>query len=174
MVALAAGCFFLLRPLKEQIEHFLYEHHPYHVDVSYYRPESPGDLVFRHRMDQLSLDYRREPRFSRWNDEAFLARWRGWLRVPDDGKYTFEVSCEEHAVLYLMDAPLVDNQRALDIGKIRMGVATNLNAGMYSFRLEHEHRTGDAWMKVKWKRGDSKPKVLRAPYVRGCQNTEEW
>jgi len=165
LLVLAVVCFFALSWLKELIETAAFDHNPYHVDVAYYESASAPTSFYHHRMDELVLYYARHPRFGWLNDRPFLARWTGSLRIPEAGKYTFEVSGEEHTVLYLNDVSLVDNQKALAIGKKRMGTSTNLAAGRYTFRLDHEHQHGDAWFKVKWRRGKAKTEVLRAPDI---------
>jgi hypothetical protein len=167
LVGLALLSFVVLRALREGVESFVSDHHPCHVDVVYYDDHSSDVPVFRHKMDRLALDYKDTSRLAHLNDRPFFACWSGRLCIREEGKYTFEVGSEEHVVLYLDDTSLVDNRKGLDARKKRVGRTTNLAAGMYRFRLEHEHSKGDAWIKVKWKHGNARPEVLRAPHVLG-------
>lgn len=164
---LAVIFFAVLRPIKPWVENLVYHHHPQHLLVTYYDSDGGDRVIHRHRVDRLLLDYSDDSKLGWLQDVPFFSRCEGTLRIPEDGKYTFEVTGEEHAVLYLNDAPLVDNQRALDIGKTCIGVATNLTRSTYALRLEHHHRTGNVWIRVKWKRGRSRFKVISVPDVQG-------
>ncbi len=97
-----------------------------------------------------------------WNDRTATIRMEGWLAVPADGPYAFEISSDDDAVLFLNGSVALTN----DSGRTaRRRLA--LKAGAYRVRIDYRNDVGGACLKASWGAGPD-PKaldVLGAPAV---------
>ena len=83
----------------------------------------------------------------------------GYLRAPEDGRYTFSVRANAGAVLRLHEATVIDADHGYVGGRERTGTI-KLEAGLHPFRLYyHSGRRGTPMLNVQW----SGPSVPRAP-----------
>lgn len=86
-------------------------------------------------------------------------RARGWLQVTKAGDYTFEISSDDDAVLFLDNVQVLSNASlATTRNQVRLG------AGWYALQLDFRNEVGPARLRVSWGEGRDEPAhVLAAP-----------
>jgi len=72
---------------------------------------------------------------------------RGFLYVPRDGTYRFEMSCDDRCRLFLGGKPVLETARWASTDVL-------LAAGISDFRLVYEQITGPAFLRLRWSRPD--------------------
>lgn len=85
----------------------------------------------------------------------FAVQWRGWLRVDQPGTYTFTLGSDDGGVLWLYDAPVVDNdgQHAY----LERSGAARLGSGYHPLRIGYYNALGARDFKV-WIEGPGLPR----------------
>lgn len=80
--------------------------------------------------------------------DTFAARWSGQIEAPATGIYTFSVSADDGARLWIDDRLLIDNWTTTPstMRRIKLGKGRH-----YSVRLEYQEQTGNAAVKMFWR-----------------------
>jgi alpha-L-fucosidase len=84
----------------------------------------------------------------RQRPEYFALRYRGLIRVPQDGVYTFTVTSDDGSRLYIGDQLVVDND-GLHGAQARSG-AIALGAGAHAITVTYFNKTGDLALEVSY------------------------
>lgn len=98
-----------------------------------------------------------------WNDRAITIRMQGWLAVPADGTYAFEVFSDDDAVLFLNGKAALTNDSTRTTRR-----RFALKAGAYEVRIDYRNDVGAACLKAAWGKGadpGAPLDVLGAPSV---------
>lgn len=80
-----------------------------------------------------------------WNGRAITIRYEGWLAVPSDGTYAFEIFSDDDAVLYLNGQAAVPNDSTRTTRR-----RFRLKKGAYDVRLDYRNDVGAACLRVTW------------------------
>ena len=75
-------------------------------------------------------------------------RFNGFIKIPEDGLYTFYTASRDGSILYIDDRKVVDNDGSHDLRE-RSGVIA-LESGLHSFRLDYFQDSGHGALYVKW------------------------
>jgi hypothetical protein len=81
-------------------------------------------------------------------EDNFFVRWTGYIRVEQEGRYTFAVESDDGARLYI-NGKLVVNNGGTHLVKEEVGRET-LKRGEHALRIEYFDATRDAVLKVSW------------------------
>ena len=84
--------------------------------------------------------------------DRLIARITGRLFTPVPGAYTFAVSANERACLFIDDKPLVFSRRP--VNDTRFQERTQLERGWHDFAVYHVNTGGEFMLSVGWKRPD--------------------
>ncbi len=74
---------------------------------------------------------------SRTRDESFGLRFSGYVKVPADGEYTFYLTSDSGAQMWLHDAHVLDDDFKHDGNEVSAKIL--LNAGLHPIRLFYRH-----------------------------------
>ena len=84
----------------------------------------------------------------------------GFLRIPEDGEYTFYLSADHGAVMRIHDATVIDADYGYTPGEERQGVV-NLQAGLHPFRITYSAKgAAEPALKLEWSKGDAARKPI--------------
>jgi hypothetical protein len=76
--------------------------------------------------------------------------FEGYLRIPEDGEYTFYLSADAGALLRIHEAMVIDADYGYVSGSERKG-KVRLKAGLHPFRLCYMMKTeGKSWLNFQW------------------------
>ena len=102
--------------------------------------------------DRFGLEARLSP-------EPLAMRWTGWLMIPADGIYRFELRGDDGSRLWLHDELVVDNDGTH--GARTLGGSVGLRAGLHPVRIDWSDAGGDALLELRWQGpGESAPTEL--------------
>ncbi|MBN1938821.1 MAG: alpha-L-fucosidase [Candidatus Aminicenantes bacterium] len=90
--------------------------------------------------------------------EKYGLEFRGYIRVPEDGVYTFFVSSDDGSRLWIGDALVVDNDGLHGMIVRRGDIA--LAAGLHPVRVGYFNRTGDRGLIVEWQAPGGKKEAI--------------
>ena len=82
----------------------------------------------------------------RFNEEHFAFEYRGYIRVPTIGVYTFSTSSDDGSRLYIADSLVVDNDGLHGMQEAKGVIA--LSAGYHRIRVTFFEKTGGDGLKV--------------------------
>lgn len=95
---------------------------------------------------------------------AFGLQFRGFINVPDDGIYSFFLTCDDGGILSIADRMVVDND-GLHAPKEKNGQVA-LRKGMHPFVLDFIEGGGGYTLKLQYSRGGSAPKEVPATWFK--------
>jgi hypothetical protein len=78
----------------------------------------------------------------------FGLRFNGFIQIPEDGIYTFSVTCDDGSVLYIRDKTVVDNDGSHE-PREKSGTIT-LQAGLHPFKLDYFQNKAKRALIVGW------------------------
>ncbi len=106
------------------------------LNYRYYERDAWPQLPVLDAMDYVSSGTVTDFDFSpRQRDEQFAFRFDGYIDVPADGIYTFDLRADDGANLYIGDRKVVSNQYAYGLGVSKPG-SIDLKAGKHRIRVE--------------------------------------
>jgi hexosaminidase len=85
----------------------------------------------------------------------FAVQWRGFVRVPREGRYTFTVGSDDGSMLWLYDTAVVSNDGPHDY--VEQSGSAYLTAGAHALRIAYFNASGDRALKV-WIEGPGLPR----------------
>jgi hypothetical protein len=137
--------------------------------AEYYTGNTP-DGVPEYMQEEARIDYD-------WGDDGappglpkdhFSIRWSGHWEF-DQGEYTFFVYADDGVRLWLDDNPLIDAWTA-GMGPHQAKVS-GVTAGLHKLKLEYFENTGEAAIRLHWRRTDLYPEwhgdYYKEPWVEG-------
>jgi len=97
--------------------------------------------------------------------DYFLSELIATLNIAESGEYTFRLTCDDGANL------LVDDRRLIDLDGLQSGASSTASIGLmrgaHSVRVVHFDNTGDALIKLEWRKPDQEDpeafEVIPAP-----------
>lgn len=122
---------------------------------AYYRGRNFEQLVFRRTDPRIDFQWETTPH-PQVGRQDYSVRWEAQLRVPETGEYTFVLTHDDGARLFLDGQPLVDEWTVLDTwgyGRRDTQITRmlKLEAGRaYDLRLEYFQSSGRAWVALRW------------------------
>ena len=95
--------------------------------------------------------------------DYFYARWAGFLRIPEDGTWTFVLESDDGSRLW------IDGKVAVDNGGLHAMVEkagkVELKAGLHEIRVELFENDDKAGLKLSWERpGGEKERIPASAY----------
>jgi alpha-L-fucosidase len=90
----------------------------------------------------ITLDIKREK-------EYYGVAFRGYLKVPADGVYSFFLSSDDGSRMVLDDTVLIDND-GLHSMEQRRGIVA-LQKGLHQIRIEYFNKTGGEGVSLSWR-----------------------
>ncbi len=85
------------------------------------------------------------------SQEHVARRFSGWIDIPDDGVWNFELVCDDGGRLAIGGDVVVDHD-GLHKPEPKTGRAA-LSKGKHRFELVHFNATGGEWLELRWARG---------------------
>jgi len=79
----------------------------------------------------------------------FALTFNGFIKIPEDGLYTFYLESNDGSTLFLNDEKLIDNDGAHGITEI--SASTSLRAGFHKIKVNYFQLGGGEMLKVSWK-----------------------
>jgi len=105
-----------------------------------------GDIQGAKTVDRFTaatIGLDRRPR-----DEHFALRFEGFVRVPQDGLYIFELESDDGSRLEIGNATVVDNDGPHERRSVKGGVA--LAAGWHPIRVDYFNAGGERVFRLSW------------------------
>lgn len=117
---------------------------------------------------QLNFAWGDGPPLPDFPSDNFSARWTGYLKVNEAGRYALEVASDDGVRLYVDDRLVIDEWRDHDVA--RHSFSTELAANVfYKIRLEYYENTGGASVALGWQRPHDD---LLAEAIRAAKNSD--
>lgn len=101
--------------------------------------------------------------------DSFAMLFEGQLETPLEGDYSFDLSADDHARLFIDDQLIVDSHINVAARVERQNGKVKLDAGSHSLRVEYLDYGGTARLSAWWKGPDLKDKSLV-----GINTTSGW
>jgi len=92
---------------------------------------------------------------------AFI--FEGYIKIPEDGLYTFYLESNDGSVLYLDDHLLIDNDGPH--GAYEQSASTSLKAGLHKIALRYFQLGGESLLHVGWKGADRSKQEIGAEFL---------
>lgn len=128
----------------------LYGQYYNHADPSPGRPDFPtGTLVFNRLDPVIDMDLTNGSPGIGVNDEWFLVKWEGKIKPEFSETYTFFVTHDEGARLYVNGVELVGNVGWTNNGTHSGTIALTADQ-LYTIELQFFEGTGNALIKLEW------------------------
>ena len=83
--------------------------------------------------------------------------YKGYIKVPTDGEYTFHLQCDSGAEMWLHEAHLIDDDFTHTVAEVTASI--RLAAGAHPFWLFYRHKPGPALLSLEY----SGPGIKRQP-----------
>ena len=88
----------------------------------------------------------------------FAYIFEGYIKIPQDGRYTFYLNSNDGSVLFLDDNKLIDNDGAH--GAYEQSSSTSLKAGMHKISVNYFQLGGTSLLNVMWEgQGSQKQEI---------------
>lgn len=95
--------------------------------------------------------------------DGYSTRWRGWLYAPAAGKYQFMTRNDDGVRLWIGEELVIDDWKS-HAPEDRQG-AKDLARGIFPIVLEHFDESGDAVLRVYWRRDSDPVRALDGRYL---------
>ncbi len=104
-------------------------------------------------VDKINFSYDREAP-NKPGTSPFSLRWRGLLKVPSNGIYTFILGSDDGAWLLIDDTLVIDNGEIHPL--LYKSAPATLSAGFHKFELKYFDAGGEAVLKLTWETPNQK------------------
>ena len=95
---------------------------------------------------------------------SFGLIYKGYIDIPEDGVYTFYLTCDDGGVLRVGDSVVVDNDG--NHPAIERSAQTVLQKGWHPFRLDFIEGGGGFTLRLRYSMGGSRPEAIPASWFR--------
>jgi len=96
--------------------------------------------------------------------ENFSARWQGYLLIPQDDRYTFFLTADDGAKLFIDGQCLIDEWQ--DNDSTEFTTALLLKKGKHALRIDYYNHWGKAVLKLFWMHDGQRKTLVPAHYFR--------
>jgi len=105
--------------------------------------------------------------------DNFSVRWKGLIKPPTSGSYTFYTLSDDGVRLWIEDQKIIDNWT--DHAAIENSGTIQLEAGkMYVIRLQYYEKGGLATIKLYWSGPSHSKEIIPQTYLHPLCNYDEW
>lgn len=95
--------------------------------------------------------------------ENSALRYEGYIRIPEDGIYSFHLASDDGSMLWI-DGKTVVNNDGLHGNDEKAG-AVALKKGLHQLRMDYFNASGDAALKLQWSRDGSMKSTIPADWL---------
>lgn len=106
---------------------------------------------------QISTDQLRS-RFATFGDKPFSVRWRGFLAIPEEGRYTFSTVSDDGSSLLIDGTVVVDNGGVH--GPQPQYGEVSLKSGFHLIELQYQQAGGESTLDLRWQVKDRPSTVI--------------
>lgn len=128
----------------------------------YYDSDNFYDLAFSKTDPELTIDWGHwSPHDTLLDNDNFSVRWTGRLLAPQTDTYTFYISADDGAKIWI-DGTLIYNEWRLGHG---MQVLHYMDAGTHDIRIELRDKLGAASFEMDWSYGTQERQMIPSEHL---------
>lgn len=112
----------------------------------------------------INFNWKKGSPLKGFRKDGFSIRWEGFLKIPQNGEYTFYTLADDGVRLWLNDTLIINDWKS-HAEKLN-STTLPLAKGLHNFKMEYFDDTSFASVKLSWKKtGTSKTKIIEPKYL---------